>query len=157
MEENVLFIKNMVCGRCISTINEILTRLEIPFNEIGLGEVVLTRSLTEEERLLLEDEVNKVGFEILDERNDRLVNRIKSLIISQIYGDNDLSNKKLSSVLSEEFNLDYSHLSSLFSKIEGQSIQQFQQGIKIERAKELLEYNEISIAEIADLLGLGSA
>ncbi len=147
----------MVCGRCITTISEILKRLKIPFIEIDLGEVVLTRALNEKELHLLKDEVIKVGFEILDEKNDRLVNRIKSIIISLIYDEDDISNKNLSTVLSEEIHMDYSHLSSLFSRTEGKSIQQFQQNIKIERAKELLEYNEKPIAEIADLLGYGSA
>jgi AraC family transcriptional regulator len=74
-----------------------------------------------------------------------------------IYEDKNFSNKNLSVVLREKLHMDYSHLSSIFSRIEGKSIQQFQQEIKSERVKELLEYDELNISEIADDLGYSSA
>ena len=74
-----------------------------------------------------------------------------------VYNRKDFQNKKLSEVLSEELNYDYSHLTSLFSKEEGQSIQSFQNKIKVERIKELLEYDELNISEIAYKMDFGSA
>lgn len=157
MEKNVLFIKNMVCGRCIQSVSSILSRLDIPTVNISLGEVLLTGPLSAGQNDKLRNELQQVGFELIEEKYERLVNRIKSIIIKGIYEDEIFSNKNLSVVLSEALHFDYSYLSALFSKIEGKSIQHFQQEIKTERVKELLEYDELSINEIALQLGYSSA
>jgi AraC-like DNA-binding protein len=147
----------MVCPRCITAVGEILTQQEIPFLTVKLGEIALERPLTSEEFKNIQIELKKVGFEIIEDKNSRLVNRIKTVIIKDIYEDKNFSNKNLSVILSDQLNFDYSHLSSLFSRMEGKSIQQFQQDIKTERVKELLEYDEFSISEIAMDLGYSSA
>lgn len=147
----------MVCHRCIITVESILADLKIPCKKVSLGEVILEKSISPEQLSRLERELEKVGFALLAEKYEGISNRIKSVIIRGIYEDNSFSKKNLSVVLSEELNMDYSHLSSIFSKIEGKSIQQFQQEIKCERVKELLEYDELNIAEIANDLGYSSA
>lgn len=147
----------MVCGRCIQSVSDILSRLQIPSDSVSLGEVALMSPLTFLEREEVSKELLIAGFEIIEDKNARLVNRIKSVIIIGIYEDKDFRKNNLSVILSEELNLDYSHLSSLFSRMEGKSIQQFQQEIKTERVKELLEYDELSISEIAIDLGYSSA
>lgn len=155
--DQILHIKNMVCDRCINSVDKIFIRLEIPYNKISLGEVVLKQALTSKEKKFLQDEFLLVGFEMIADKNEMIVNRIKSLIIKSIYEDLEYSNKNLSQILTENIPYDYSHLSSIFTKMEGRSIQAFQFAIKTERIKELLEYNEKSISEIADVLGFGSA
>lgn len=157
MNKNVLYIKNMVCDRCILAVREVLENSNIPVQQIMLGEVVMEKMLSPVEEKEVEDKLAKLGFELIGERNSRLVNKIKSFIIKGIYEDRDFSNKNLSVLLSEALHLEYSHLSSLFSRIEGKSIQQYQQEIKTERIKELLEYDELSIQEIALELGYSSA
>lgn len=157
MEKNILFIKNMVCDRCILSVSDILSRLQIPFNSISLGEVSLLKSLNFQEMEELSQELLSTGFEMIEDKNSRLVNRIKSVIIKGIYDDKNFSNNNLSVILSNELNMDYSHLSSLFSRMEGKSIQQFQQEIKTERVKELLGYDELNIYEIAMEVGYSSA
>lgn len=157
MENNILYIKNVVCHRCKMTVGEILARLEIPFRKVSLGEVILERPLDLIEILKIEQEFKKVGFEILADKDERIVNQIKSIIIENIYEENDHGNRNLSVILSEKLRMDYSHLSSLFSKLNGKSIQDFQKDIKIERIKELLGYEEKNISEIALDLGYGSA
>jgi len=152
-----LFVKNVVCQRCILTLQHILERLKIPYLEISLGEVLLKKPLTKRLHTILQTEIIKVGFELLVEKNERLVNRIKSVIISNIYEGDGLAHQNLSVILSEQLHYDYSHLSSVFKTIEGKSINAFQQNIKIERIKELLEYDELSIGQIADNLGFGNA
>jgi len=147
----------MVCPRCITAVGEILTHQKIPYLKVKLGEIALERPLSSEEFTELQFELKKVGFEIIAEKNERLVAQIKSIIITGIYEDKDFSNKSLSVILSDMLHYDYSHLSSIFSKMEGKSIQNFQQDIKIERIKELLEYEELSISEIARDMGYGSA
>ncbi|CAN5327579.1 hypothetical protein BH23BAC2_BH23BAC2_26050 [soil metagenome] len=157
MKKERLFIKNMVCPRCIITVEDILSRLDIPFEEISLGEVLLSQPLTVQKSVKLSTALQKVGFELIAEKNKRLSNQIKSLIISGIYEGPNFSHKNLSVVLSEQLHSDYSHLSSVFSKTEGKSIQKYQQEIKSERVKELLEYDEMNISQIAEDLGYSSA
>lgn len=147
----------MVCRRCKLTLQHIFERLEIPFVQITLGEIVLKKPLTLNQYNALQIETNKVGFQLLTEKNERLVNRIKSIIISGIYENTGFNNQNLSVTLRENLNLDYSHLSSVFTTVEGKSISAFHQIIKIERIKELLEYDELSISQIADDLGFGNA
>lgn len=156
MDQNV-HIKNMVCDRCISTVEQIFIRLDIPFENVSLGEVALKQAVNPKQKKLLQEELQQVGFDMIADRHEMIVNRIKSLIITSVYEDQNISNKNLSELLTDELHFDYSHLSSIFSKNEGRSIQAFQFAIKTERIKELLEYNEKSISEIADVLGFGSA
>lgn len=155
--QNTLQIKNVVCRRCKMTLQHILERLEIPYVQISLGEVVLKKPLTEDQYDTLQTEVKKVGFELIEDKNERLVNSIKSIIISDIYEGESLAHQNLSVILSEQLHYDYSHLSNLFTALEGKNINTFQQNIKIERIKELLEYDELSIGQIADDLGFGNA
>ncbi|MUP47386.1 AraC family transcriptional regulator [Gramella sp. BOM4] len=152
MEGYKLHIKNVVCQRCIMSVRNILERLEIPYSSIGLGEAVLNKPLSSSETKQLQAEFEKVGFEILKSRNEKLINDIKSMIIEEVYSD-EPTNQKLSSLLSSRLNFDYSHITHIFTESEGQSIQKFYNAIRIERAKELLGYNELDIAEIADRLG----
>ncbi len=147
----------MVCNRCILTVKSILAELNISYSQVRLGEVVIEQSLAPEQVAKLEKELQKVGFALITEKYEGITNRIKSVIINGIYEDKSFSNKNLSVVLQEELHMDYSHLSSIFSKIEGKSIQQFQLEIKTEKVKELLEYDELNISEIANDLGYSSA
>lgn len=152
MEETRIHIKNVVCPRCIMTVEGILQRLEIPFSKVNLGEAIIEGHLSSVRKHQLQKEFKKVGFDIIEDRNEKLINSIKSLIIDEVYSD-DPSNQKLSSILTKELNYDYSHITHLFTESEGQSIQKFYNAIRIERVKELLNYDENSIAMIADILG----
>lgn len=134
------------------TVEDILNRLDIPFKEVNLGEAILTRDLRPDERKELEREFDKVGFELLQDRNEKLINNIKSVIIDDVYS-NKISAEKLSSLLSSKLNYDYSHITHVFTESEGQSIQKFYNAVRIERVKELLDYDDWSIAMIADNLG----
>ncbi|WP_373059730.1 helix-turn-helix domain-containing protein [Zunongwangia sp. H14] len=156
MKNQTIYIKNVVCARCIATVKEILLRHEIPFLKIGLGEAVLKKNLTEDEVDKIRQEFKEVGFELLQDKNEKIVNAIKSIIIEQVY-NKDFANTNLSAILSDRLHYDYSHLTNLFSKSEGRSISSFQNSIRIERVKELLEYGELNIAEIADETGYSSA
>ncbi len=152
MEEKKINIRNVVCQRCIITVEDILRRMDIPFKEVNLGEAILSRELAPAERKELEKQFGKVGFEILQDRNEKLINNIKSLIIDNVYSA-EASNEKLSRVLTSRLNYDYSHITHVFTESEGQSIQKFYNAVRIERVKELLDYDDWSIAMIADNLG----
>ena len=156
MKNEVLQIKNMVCDRCKMSVSAILKDLNIPFRSVSLGEVVLERLIDSQERAQVQKEFKKVGFGLIDDRNEKLVNRIKSLIIEEIYQSQALSKKKLSEVLSTSLLYDYTYLSSLFKRMEKISIEKFCSNLKIERTKELLEYGELNINEIAAEIGYNS-
>ncbi|MFO7720448.1 MAG: AraC family transcriptional regulator [Gillisia sp.] len=157
MNKDKVFIKNMVCPRCLTAVEAILNSLEISFDEISLGEVSLSKPLNVQQSTKLNLALEKVGFELIAEKNKRLSNQVKSIIITGIYEDRTFHHRNLSDILSEQLHSDYSHLSSVFSKTEGKSIKKFQQEIKSERVKELLEYDELNISQIALDLGYSSA
>jgi len=147
----------MVCNRCILAVKQQLTRLYIDYNKVELGEIALNHPLSDEQFLRLKEELSQLGFEVLDDRKASLVTQVKSCIIQYIHGDDDgIMNKKLSVMLSEKLGTDYNYLSSLFSSIEGLTIEKYVILQRIERAKELLEYNELSLNEIADQLSYSS-
>lgn len=147
----------MVCDRCILTVRAILERNNISYKTIRLGTVEFQKPVNLIETDNLQNEFKKVGFEIISEKNQRVVKQIKAIILKEIFQVELQNNQNLSVTLSEQLHFDYSHLSSIFSKTEGKSIQTYQNELKVERIKELLEYNELSISEIADKLGFGSA
>lgn len=150
-----LHIKNTVCQRCISTVEKILKDHGISYQHVELGYAHLNEIPSEAELAALQQSFKKVGFEIIESRNMQLINKVKSVIIQHIYKDD--MHKKLSEILSENIPYDYSHLSQLFSEDQQQTIQQYYNTVKMERAKELLDYDEDSIAMVADKLGFSTA
>lgn len=143
-----LFIKNMVCPRCIMAVEQILARLNIPYINIGLGEVELENSLSKEKQEELIENLNAIGFEWIDEKKDRLTEQIKVALVKLIYDQVELK-VNLSNYLSSLLKLDYTYISNQFSEAEGTTIEKFFIAQKIERVKELLAYDELTLSEIA--------
>lgn len=143
----------MVCKRCIMMVKQRLTALGIPYEKVELGEITVQVPLTEDQFTSIQRELHLLGFELLDDRKASIVSQIKSCIIKYIHcDDEDVLNKKLSAILAEKLNTDYNYLSALFSSIEGITIEKYVILQRIERAKELLTYNELTLNEIADKL-----
>lgn len=143
----------MVCDRCILVVKQRLTILSLPFEKIELGEIHMLQPLAEDQFNLLKEDLHFLGFELLDDRKASIVSQIRSCIIRYIHSDDETdANKKLSVLLSEKLNADYNYLSSLFSSVEGITIEKYVILQRIERVKELLTYNELSLNEIADKL-----
>jgi AraC family transcriptional regulator len=152
-----LYIKNMVCDRCILVVRQQLDRNGLSYKNIQLGELELAEELSDRQLSILKDQLHNLGFELLDDKKSALVEKIKASIILLIRGrDAEELTKKLSVVLSEKLNLDYHHLSTLFSSIEGITIEKYVILQRIERAKELLMYAELTLSEIADQMGYSS-
>jgi YesN/AraC family two-component response regulator len=127
-----------------------LTTLAIAYEKVELGEITLQAPLTDNQFTSLKQELHLLGFELLDDRKASVISQIKSCIIKYIHCDDDADlNKKLSVILSENLKTDYNYLSALFSSIEGITIEKYVILQRIERAKELLAYNELSLNEIA--------
>jgi AraC family transcriptional regulator len=147
----------MVCDRCIMVVKQRLAAFSLPYEKVDLGEIRLRESLTDEKFNLLKQDLQLHGFELLSNRKASAVSQIKSFIIRYIHGDDEtVMNKKLSVILAEKLNTDYNYLSSLFSSIEGITIEKYVILQRIERAKELLAYNELTLNEISEKLGYSS-
>ena len=155
---NILYIKNMVCPRCIKVVREELEKLDIVINSIALGEV---ETLLPKEKLPI-DKITKVlidnGFELIDDSISRTIEKIKKIIISVIqeYEDENLTKINFPSQIASEINKEYSSLSSIFSKNEGITIEHYIILQKIEKVKEYLKYDELTLSEIAYKLGYSS-
>ena len=151
-----LFIKNMVCNRCIMAVENELKKLELHANKIELGEVELERDITPEEKAQLDTALTNLGFELIDDKKSRIIEKIKNVIIDMVHHQHDQGKTNLSDVLSRELNHDYNYLSNLFSEVEGITIEKYFIAQKIEKVKELLVYDELSLSEIAFQLNYSS-
>lgn len=150
-----LYIKNMVCSRCIWAVKNILEEISIDFTYVELGVVRLNFNLTNDQKNKLNKKLKDLGFEILNDYQEKIIEKIKSIIISRIQ-TTEYNNINLSEEISQRLNKDYSFLSKLFSTTEGITIEQYIILQRIEKVKELLSYNEISLSEISYLLNYSS-
>jgi AraC family transcriptional regulator len=145
----------MVCDRCILVVRQEIERLGLHAERVLLGEVVLhEKSLTDDQLRALDKALTALGFERIDDRKARLIEGIKNKVIGMIHRQDRLDLKSnWSDILTEEFHYDYNYLSNLFSSVEGITLEQYIIRQKIERAKELLFYDELTLSQIADRLG----
>ncbi len=151
-----LYIKNMVCQRCIQAVEQILKRLDIDPIEVRLGEVIVKKPLVSSLKLKLAVKLKELGFELLDDDKKKQINKIKTIIIEYIHHKED-EKFIFTEVLSKGLLKDYSMISRLFSETEGMTIEQYIILQKIEKVKELLTYHEMNLNEISFKLGYSSA
>jgi AraC family transcriptional regulator len=151
-----LLIKNMVCQRCILTVENILGNLNIPYTNITMGEVDLERNLAADETNRLTQELNKVGFELIETRINKIIEDIKVAILEYLSQPAGVQSKNLSTVITDRIPNDYSYLSDLFSSIEGKTIEQFFILQRMEKVKELLVYDQLSLTQISYQAGFSS-
>lgn len=157
MKTTELKIKNMVCPRCIKVVKEELEKLGHEIKDIKLGEVNIVGKINENQLSKVKEVLIKNGFELIDDRKSQLIEAIKNLIINAIHYD-DLSEQNYiwSDLISKKLNLEYKYLSQLYSSVEGITIERYIILQKIEKAKELIVYNELTLSEIAWKLGYSS-
>lgn len=144
-----LYIKNMVCGRCEMAVKSELEKMELPVISIKLGEIELSRELAQDETEKLANNLKGLGFELLEDEISKTIEQIKNLVIDLVHYRNEKIKVNLSTYLSEDLRQDYSALSKLFSEREGITIEHYFIAQKIEKAKELLVYGELTLSEIA--------
>lgn len=152
----ILYIKNMVCNRCIMVVKQELEKLNLQPTRVSLGEVELALTPTEEQLHELNDNLNQFGFELLDDNKKKIIEKIRGIIIKNVHYNEDDRKEKFSEILSKALHKDYSYLSNLFSEVEGITIEKYIINQKIEKVKELLVYDELSLSEIAYKLGYSS-
>lgn len=155
-KQNKLLIKNMVCQRCIMTVETILHELKIPFHKVSLGEVDLEKKVSDSELKNIDEELSKVGFELIEKRVNKIIEDIKKAVMEYLKLGMDSENLKLSSFIVKKISYEYSYLSDLFSTIEGKTIEQFFILQRIEKVKELLVYDQLSLTEISYQTGFSS-
>ena len=152
-----LVIKNMVCPRCVEAVREVAESLNLNPLNVSLGELILDReTLTEQEKEALDRALEAKGFKRIDERRSQLIQKIKTLVIQNIHHAEGGARHNWSELIGKEIPYEYSYVSNLFSRVEGITLEQYIIRQKIEKVKELLFYDELTLSEIAWKLGYSS-
>ena len=151
MSSTKLLVKNMVCHRCVLAVEEILKSQGLSFHHVSTGEIDLCVEPSEDQRKQLGLSFEKIGLELIDNRMHGLVEKMKHHIIKK--ARNEVSEKenrmKLSNYLSSKLNYEYTYLSSFFSSVEGRTIENYFIEQRIEKAKELIVYGQLTLSDIA--------
>jgi len=151
-----LFIKYMVCIRCKMVVATELEKLGISYKNLNIGEVDITGSISDEQKINLDIALKRSGLELMNNKKSQLIEKIKIIITELIHYSEEELKINFSDYLAEKLDLDYTYLANLFSEVTGTTIQQFIIKHKIERAKELLVYDELNLSEIAWKLNYSS-
>ena len=146
----------MVCDRCIMVVKQELEKLKMPPLHIVLGEVDLLKAPTKKQLIQLDHRLNELGFELLDDQKQKLIEKVKNLIINKVQQGEIEEHFSLIRYLHAAIRKDYSSISRLFSEVEGLTIEQFFILQKIEKVKEWLAYGELTLSEIAWKFGYSS-
>lgn len=142
----------MVCARCKMVVESEFEKLGLQTISVELGEVELQDEINDSQKEVLLKNLQTLGFDLLDDKKTKTIEKIKNLIVDLVHHKNNELKINLSDYLVENLHQDYNSLSNLFSEIENTTIEKYFISQKIEKVKELLIYNELSLSEIADLL-----
>ena len=158
MMRKALHINNMVCNRCIKVVREELEKLDYTVEKIELGEVVLTSDKKKFQLDKIKKSLEENSFELIDSRYANIIESVKILIIKLIHykSTENQSDINLHNEIIKKAGLSYQYVSSLFSSMEGNTIEKFIIHQKIEKVKELIVYDELTLSEIAYRLGYSS-
>lgn len=152
-----LFIRNMVCDRCRFAIQDVLDSMGVGYDSVSLGEADLGDHELDDTQLAgFRERIEALGFELISDRKSRLIESIKTQIVTLLQAPEQTGKVKLSDYLGRRLHHDYAHLSNLFSSVEGVTIEQYFIGQRIEKVKEYLVYDELTLTEIAFRLGFSS-
>jgi AraC-like DNA-binding protein len=151
-----LYIKNMVSIRCKMLVKSQLERLNLPYKTVELGEVELEENIADQKREELKQALLISGLVLMEDKKSVLVEKIKTIIIEMIHYTDELPKINYSMYISQKLNLNYTYLANLFTEVKGTTIEQFIIIHKIERVKELIIYDELSLTDIAALMQYSS-
>lgn len=146
----------MVCNRCKMVVKSVLERFNLHPTLIELGVIKLEEQNISSIKNLLIIELQSLGFDLLDDSKSQLIEKVKNKITDLVQSKNNQLSLTLSSYLTQELNHDYGSISHLFSTVEGTTIEKYFILQKIEKVKELLVYNELTLSEIAIMLNYSS-
>ncbi len=151
-----VYIKNMVCNRRITAVDAIFREAGYEPESVNLGEAEFSDDISREELEKIGSSLRKIGFEIIEDNNQQIIEKIKTLIIEMVHYSEDETKYNHSSIIESKLHKNYNYLSNLFSSVTGTTIEHYLILQKIEKAKELLTYNELTLSEIAFRLGYSS-
>jgi AraC family transcriptional regulator len=152
----VLYIKNMVCDRCKMAVESTLLSVGLKPLEVELGKVSIEGTVDEERRRKLSEKLENLGFHLLESRRERTVEAIKTAVRALVRYPADKEPPNLSTYVSQQLNLEYSTLSKVFSEITGTTIERYYIFQRIERVKELIDDDELTLSQIAQNLHYSS-
>lgn len=139
----------MVSLRCKLMVKHELERLGLHHTSIELGMIEIVETIDEEQKILLKRNLARSGLELLDDKKNILIDKIKNVIIEMVHYTDEIPKVNYSDYISEKLDYDYTYLSNLFSEVKGITIQHFIIKHKIERAKELILYDQLNLSEIS--------
>lgn len=146
----------MVCSRCKMVVENQLENNGFKILSVNLGEVEIEEDLSNDQLAKLNSTLKLMGFELIDDKKSQTIEKIKNTVISLVHHSENNIDTNLSAFIVSKIHQDYNYLSNLFSAVEGTTIEKYFISQRIERAKELLVYNELTLSEIADQLGYSS-
>lgn len=150
-----LAIRNMVCPRCITAVEKVLENEHIKYDAVQLGLVILSEEIDVQNFTRLADALEEIGFQIINDPKLNSTNKVKTILI-ELLMNSSVAKYKLSTLLSEALQLNYQSISHAFLEQEGTTIEKYFIRLKIEKVKELLSYNELSLKEVAYKLNYSS-
>ena len=154
----LLFVKNMVCDRCILMVRQQVEYLGFTINSIQLGKVIIAPEPDSSQLQQIAAVLKIQGFELIDKDKDQLVEQVKTQVIALVhYSDLSIQKQRLLNIIADKLNKDYAYLSRLFSESEGITMEKYIIQQKVEKVKELLEYGELNLNEIAYKMGYSSS
>jgi AraC-like DNA-binding protein len=152
-----LFIKNMVCQRCIMAVRAEAEKLGISVQRIHLGELETGEEPIDPQTLEKFDQnIAALGFERFDDKKSRIIEKVKKVVIENLHHNDEQAERNWSALIASQVNYEYNYISNLFSSFEGITLEQYIIRQKVEKVKELLFYDEMPLKEIAWKLGYSS-
>lgn len=146
----------MVCQRCISAVENLLREKDLNILNVKLGEAEISEEVSDEQLNEIDEELINLGFERIDNKKSQLIEKIKNIVIEQIHYKKGSIDQNWSDILTSALPYEYKYLSKLFSSVEGITIEHYIIKQKIEKAKEQIIYDQMSLSEIAYFLGYSS-
>jgi YesN/AraC family two-component response regulator len=144
-----IYIKYMVSPRCKAVVKDELKKLGLHFVFADLGVVDIMESLSEDQLYQLKNALLSSGLELMDDKKALLIEKIKKVIIEMVHYVDDMPKVNLSDYLSKHLNYDYTYMAGLFSEVQGITLEKYLIVYKIEKVKELIIYDQLSLSEIA--------
>lgn len=152
-----ILIKNMVCRHCVEAVGRIIEAVVGKgIAEAGLGYALLDDGVSPEQIAEISGRLRADGFELIQSREGEIVEGVKKILIERVWNPEPYRTLNVSDHLAGKLAASYSVISRLFSEIEGRTIESYLKSLRVERVKELIKYERMSLAEIADAVGYSS-
>jgi AraC-like DNA-binding protein len=144
-----IYIKNMACQSCKVVVKEALEELGIAAKNINLGEIDTKEDISDDDKRRLNTKIRKAGLELLESRKGVIIEKIRKVMVEYVYHSDEKPDLNFSALLSKKLHLSYGYLANLFSEVESNTIERYVISLKIERIKELIILEELTLTEIA--------